>query len=101
MKKAFFVITDKSNWGKAGTLKEAMKNAQVKTGVKYVIYILVLKEEATEEEADNLRKCYSVTGMGGIEFYDPSNKEDETYKADREMSKRLFVGWITDDSFSK
>jgi hypothetical protein len=100
MKKAFFVITDKNNWGKAGTLKEAMEIAKVKAGVKYIIHILVLKKEATAEEEENLRKCFSVTGMGGISFYE-GDEENQEYKADREMSKRLVVGWITDESFSK
>jgi hypothetical protein len=88
--KAFFIVrTSEGTWGKALTLHQALTNAFVNSKTsEYDVNIMVIKEEATEEEFKNLAKCFTVTDWGYIRFYDNPSQEDE------EMKERLFLGMI-------
>lgn len=97
LKKFYFVVTSEQRWGRGIELKEALKNAGVKTlpskNTQVALYIGIVREEATDAEVANLNACWVVNDMGGLSHYLNLTPEDSA------MIDRLFLGWIVDNSF--
>lgn len=96
--KKFYIVVKKSTicggyWGKSTSLKDAIKSCKVKLSDKFVIYQAIIKESATDEQVQNLCKCFNVNELGGINLYsDPT-------KADLDMVNEYLIGWITNEDF--
>jgi hypothetical protein len=106
LKAVYFVSHSGMKWGKGLTLKAAMEGCYLrelktkmrKDDVRSVISVALFKPETTDAELENLRNCIVADDMwGNPRFYE--NDEHPEYKKDREMIKRLFIGWISDESF--
>lgn len=101
MKTINWIITA-NKWERGTDINELMRRAKKNMGIRvdthYVRYIGVIKDEATEEEVSNLQRCWNVDDWGGLKFWttDAESMKSE-HERDREMAKRLFVGWITEE----
>lgn len=94
-KSFFIVVTNGNKWGKSVELARALKAAYVTSKTEYVIFIGIVKGEASEAQVKNLSTCFNVNDFGNVEmYYEPSEE-------DKQMVKDLFVGWVTDSSFVK
>lgn len=92
--KSFFIVVSQTsiaggNYGKSTTLKEALKLSKVNSKSKYVTYIGLVKEEATDEQLKNLCSCFNVDDYGGVRLYSNPSKEDS------DMVNEYMVGWST------
>ena len=90
LRRFYIVVTACMKWGKALDRQEALKNAQLpkKTNTEHVVYIGIVKPEATDGELENILKCFEVFDWGGVKMYSDPTPED------RGMVKRLFIGWV-------
>lgn len=93
LKSFHIVVAENHRWGKSKDLNTAKSFAGIKKGIKYVIYTGVLKEEATDDEVENILKCFITSMMGDIEMY-----RDNRLPEDTEMVTRLLLGWLIDES---
>lgn len=89
-KQFYYCITATQRWGRGTDRETAMKAAQLtKTSkTEHLIFIGIVKDEATEEELKKVCYCFGVNGWGSIvvcEDLEPEKKK---------LVKRLFVGWL-------
>lgn len=97
IKQFYIVVASNYRWGRSTDRKEAIKNAEVKRGVDYVIYIGLVKPEATEEQVKNIMMCFNVTDGGGVSMY----TDGPELEADKAMVNQLMIGWMTERFESK
>jgi hypothetical protein len=98
--KTFYIVVNRINWlggsyGKSTKLSEAMKLCKVSFKDNFTIYQAIVNESATEEELENLCKCFNVNDYGGVSMYHPASK------VDLDMAERLMIGWITEEFKNK
>lgn len=94
--KTFYIVVNRISWaggnfGKSISLSKAMKLCKVSSKDKFTIYQAIINESATEEEVENLCKCYNVNDYGGVTMYHPASKTD------LDMAEKLMIGWITEE----
>ena len=91
--KSFFIIVSHSisggNYGKSTSLKEALKLSKVNTKSKYVTYVGLVKEDASDEQLKNICSCFCVDDYGNVRMYNNPSAEDN------KMVDELFIGWST------
>lgn len=92
-KKFYYVLSTSYRWGRGTNLAKILKDMHITKASKYVIYIGVVKYEATDEQVINLCNCFYVNDMGGICTCNDLKEEDQA-----EIEK-LFMGWISEESF--
>jgi len=93
-KKFYIVVTATQRWGRSiESLQKAQEIAYVKNPKKdhHVIYIGVVKEEATDAQLENLGKCFNVSEWGSVRLYDNPSEEDS------KMIEDYFLGWIEEE----
>jgi len=98
MKTFYFVVKPttlgRGDWGRGITLKDALKFCGVnKLTEKFVIHQAIIKGDATDEQVENLCKCFNVNDLGGVNLYSNPSKEDI------DMITDYLLGWITNEDF--
>lgn len=99
--KTFYIVVSRTsicfgNWGRSTSLKEAIKNCKIKKlSDRFVIYQAIIKEDATDEQVENLSKCFNVNDLGGVNMYSNPSKED------LDMVNDYILGWIINEDFLK
>lgn len=84
----------KGSWGKGTSLKTALAFCSIrKLTDRFVIYQAIIKDSASNEQVENLCKCFNVNELGGVNLYSNPSGEDLT------MIKEYLLGWITNEDF--
>jgi hypothetical protein len=97
--KTFYIVVKTTsfcggNWGKGTSLRSAMNSCKVKKlSDNFVIYQAIIKDTATDEQVENLCKCFNVNDLGGVNLYSDPSKED------LDMVNEYLLGWITNEDF--
>ena len=96
----FFIVVNhttfyQGNWGKAISLKDAMKNCKVNLKSKFVIYQCILKDDSTMEQVERVRQCFIVNNSGGVQLCDNPTPKD------LDLINSQVIGWIINEDFVK
>jgi hypothetical protein len=84
----------KGSWGKGISLKTALSLCNVRRLTdRFVIYQAIIKDSASNEQVENLCKCFNVDDLGGVNLYSNPTGEDLV------MIKEYLLGWITNEDF--
>ena len=96
--KTFYVVVKTTsicggNWGKGTSLKKAMAFCKAKFSDNFTIYQAIIKDTATNEQVENICKCFNVNELGGVNLYSDPTKQD------LDMINEYLLGWITNEDF--
>ena len=91
----YIVVNDHGRWGKALSLKDAMKNCGVNLKSNFLIYQCLLRAETSQEQLENIAKCFNVNRWGGVELYNNPSEDDSA------MVNNQVMGWVTNEDFFK
>lgn len=96
--KTFYVVVKTTSicggsWGKGLSLKKAMSSCKAKFSDNFIIYQAITKDIATNEQVENLCKCFNVNELGGVSLYSDPTKQD------LDMINEYLLGWITNEDF--
>jgi len=84
----------KGKWGKGTSLKTALAFCGVrKVTDRFVVYQAIIRDSASQEQVENLCKCFNVTDVGGVSVYTSPSDED------LRMINEYMIGWITNEDF--
>lgn len=90
-----YTAAHRGDWGKAISLKQAMKNCKVNVKSKFLIFQCILKEDSTLEQVERVRQCFIVNNYGGVQLCDNPTQND------LDLIDSQVIGWVINEDFFK